>query len=73
MPICFHKHPKRIFTYVKLIFVKRLFFMKNISNISFNKIHYYADLQFNILYYNRSITEITNVLTYISYIYNLKV
>ena len=26
--------------------------MKNISNISFNKIHYYADLQFNILYYN---------------------
>lgn len=61
------------FTYVKLIFVKRLFFMKNISNISFNKIHYYTDLQFNILYYNRSITEITNVLTSISYIYNLKV
>ena len=47
--------------------------MKNISNISFNKIHYYADLQFNILYYNRSITEITNVLTSISYVYNLKV
>ena len=23
--------------------------MKNISNISFNKIHYHADLQFNIL------------------------
>ena len=43
--------------------------MKNISN----KIHYYTDLQFNILYYNRSITEITNVLTSISYIYNLKV
>ena len=36
-------------------------------------IHYYADLQFNILYYNRSITEITNVLTSISCIYNLKV
>ena len=43
--------------------------MKNISN----KIHYCADLQFNILYYNRSIAEITNVLTSISYIYNLKV
>ena len=47
--------------------------MKNISNVSFNKIHYCADLQFNILYYNRSIADITNVLTYISYIYNLKV
>ena len=47
--------------------------MKNISNISFNKIHYYTDLQFNILYCDRSITEITNVLTSISYIYNLKV
>ena len=47
--------------------------MKNISNISFNKIHYYTDLQFNVLYYNRSVTEITNVLTSISYIYNLKV
>ncbi len=47
--------------------------MKNTSNTSFNKIHYCVDLQFNILYYNRSITEITNVLTYISYIYNLKV
>ena len=47
--------------------------MKNISNISFNKIHYYAYLQFNILYHNRSITEIASVLTYISYIYNLKV
>lgn len=47
--------------------------MKNISNISFNKIHYHADLQFNILYCNRSITEITNVLMSISYIYNLKV
>ena len=42
--------------------------MKNISNISFNKIHYYDDLQFNILYYNRSITEITNVLTYFLYL-----
>ena len=38
--------------------------MKNISNISFNKIHYYTDLQFNILYYNRGITEITNVLAF---------
>ena len=47
--------------------------MKNTSNTRFNKIHYYVDLQFNILYYNRSITEITNVLTSISYIYNLKV
>jgi hypothetical protein len=47
--------------------------MKNISNVSFNKIHYCADLQFNILYYNRGIAEITNVLTSISYIYNLKV
>ena len=33
--------------------------MKNISNISFNKIHYYAYLQFNILYYNRSITAVS--------------
>ena len=47
--------------------------MKNTSNTSFNKIYYCVDLQFNILYYNRSITEITNVLTSISYIYNLKV
>ena len=47
--------------------------MKNTSNTSFNKIQYCVDLQFNILYYNRSITEITNVLTSISYIYNLKV
>ena len=47
--------------------------MKNTSNTSFNKIRYCVDLQFNILYYNRSITEITNVLTSISYIYNLKV
>ena len=47
--------------------------MKNISNVSFNKIHDCADVQFNILYYNRSIAEITNVLTSISYIYNLKV
>ena len=47
--------------------------MKNTSNTSFNKIHYYVDLQFNILYYNRSITEIKNVLTSIYYIYNLKV
>ena len=47
--------------------------MKNTSNTIFNKIHYCVDLQFNILYYNRSITEITNVLTSISYIYNLKV
>ena len=40
--------------------------MKNISNISFNKICYYTDLQFYILYYNVSITCITNVLTFIS-------
>ena len=34
--------------------------MKNISNISFNKICYYTDLQFYILYYNAvSYTHLT--------------
>ena len=47
--------------------------MKNISNVSFPKIPYCAHLQFRLLYYHRSIAEITNVLTSISYIYNLKV
>ena len=46
--------------------------MKNTSNTSFNKIHYCVDLQFNILYYNRSIKEIKNFFNSIYYIYNLK-